>query len=435
MIRILRLISFFLFFSLLVTSAALAQTDIYVSGAGRLIPVAVPQLCLLGGGSSADRDIPKLIGRDLDLSGYFEVRNPASYIESPGKCGGPQAIVYSDWTVLNTDYVVKGTVTSTGAGLRVELALVDVYKQEIPLGKVYEGPVSRASEMAHKFANEIMKLLTGEYGPFGTQIAFSTKVGRYKELSVMDMDGSNVRQITNERGLAVGSSWNPLGGGIVYTSYRSRIPDLFLIDPESRGVQQITRDNSLEIGPTFTKDGSSIVVSRTEGSGSNLYQIGLDGRVKRRLTEGGGSINISASFSPDGSQMVFCSDQGGGPQIYVAGADGSGARRISFATSNYCTSPSWSPKGDKLAYVCRSEGGFHVFISGIDGSNAMQLTSYGSNEDPDWSPDGRYLVFGTTFGRGGVPNLALIRIDGSNLRQLTNSRGGDSEPSWGPMPR
>ncbi|MBX7143258.1 MAG: Tol-Pal system beta propeller repeat protein TolB, partial [Oligoflexia bacterium] len=142
----------------------------------------------------------------------------------------------------------------------------------------------------------------------------------------------------------------------------------------------------------------------------------------------------SANWSPNNDKIVFVSNRGGGPQVYIMDADGNNAQRISFVSSNYCTSPAWSPKGDKIAFVCRADGGFNIFTVNPDGSEAQQLTSTGSNEDPDWSPDGRYIVFSSTFGRG-VFNLALMRADGSNVRRLTNSRGGDFEPTWGPVPQ
>jgi hypothetical protein len=53
-----------------------AQTDIFVRGAGRLYPIALPQLCLESGQSGSVREIPEVLARNLDLSGFFEVLNP-----------------------------------------------------------------------------------------------------------------------------------------------------------------------------------------------------------------------------------------------------------------------------------------------------------------------------------------------------------------------
>ena len=85
--------------------------------------------------------------------------------------------------------------------------------------------------------------------------------------------------------------------------------------------------------------------------------------------------------------------------------------------------------------MCRADGAFQVFVSDVTGMNALQLTSYGDNEDPDWSPDGRYLVFASTFGRKAGFNIAMMRNDGGNITQLTHGHGSDTEPAWGPVVR
>ncbi len=419
----------------LTSSAAFAQTDIYVRGSGRLIPIALPRLCAQSeGGAAAANEIPATIQRDLDLSGFFQVIDPKSYIENPSKCAPPETTVFSDWTVIGTEGLVKGVVESTDRGIRVQLFLLDATKQSVVLGKEYQGDASKAQDIAHRFANEIMRFFTGEYGPFGSKIAFSSRVGRFKELFVMDMDGTNIQQLTNDRGLNMSSAWDPAGGLLAFTSYRNRVPDLFLMDLGTRRITQVTRTPGLDIGAAFSRDGRSLLASTTEGSGSQIVLMDLQGRIASRLTPASGVINVSPYWSPDGGKIAFCSNRAGGPQIYTMNYDGSGAKRLSFVTSNYCTSPSWSPKGDKIAFVCRAEGGFNIFVSRADGSEPLQLTSSGNNEDPDWSPDGRYIVFSSTQGRNGVSNISIMREDGSGVRQLTESRAGDSEPVWGPRP-
>lgn len=414
---------------------AASQTDIYVRGSGKLFPIALPQLCMqTSGATAANTEIPRIIARDLDLSGYFEVLNPNAYIETPGKCLGPDQGAYSDWSVIGAEGLVRGVVQASGGGrIKVQLFLHDVQRQAVVLGKEYEGDETQISRIAHKFANEIMRFFTGEYGVFGTQISFSSRVGRFKELFVMDMDGSNVRQLTNDRGLAVSSSWSPNGKNLIFTSYRNRIPDLFLIDVNSRNVQQLTRDQALEVGASFASQGGQVLVSRQEGRESSIVLLNPNGSVARKLISSTISIEVSPTWSPDNSQIAFVSNRAGGPQIYVMGADGGSPRRISFVKSNYCTSPAWSPKGDRIAFVCRADSGFQMFVANPDGSNALQLTSYGDNEDPTWSPDGRYIAFATTFGKRAGFSIALMRADGTNIRQLTQSRGGDFEPAWGPL--
>ena len=77
-------------------------------------------------------------------------------------------------------------------------------------------------------------------------------------------------------------------------------------------------------------------------------------------------------------------------------------------------------------------GTFDVYTIAPDGSGLARLTSKGSNENPDWSPDGYHLVFSSL--RGGERNLFTITYDGTNERQITDG-GGFTTPAWGPYPR
>lgn len=411
-----------------------AQTDIYLRGSGKLFPIALPQLCEKSGSTSAAREIPRVMARDLSLSGYFEVLNPESYIEAPGKCAGPDGFAYSDWTVIGVEGLVRGVVTSAADGsVRVQLYLHDVQNQQVVLGKEYSGDETQVPRMAHKFANEVVRFFTGEAGVFGTQISFSSRIGRFKELFVMDMDGSNVRQLTNDKSLALSAAWDRPGRSLIYTSYRQRVPDLFMIDVTSRKARPLTQGPDMELGARFSHDGTRLVASVSQSQDSDIVLLNSQGQIVRRLTPPNGAIDVSPDWSPDDSKLVFCSNRAGGPQIYVMGAGGENPHRISFVRANYCTSPRWSPKGDKIAFVCRADAGFQIFVTDADGGNALQLTSAGSNEDPDWSPDGRYLVFASTFGQRQGFSLALMRADGSGMKRLTTSRGGDFQPNWGPL--
>lgn len=426
-----------LFVGVAMCSPAFAQTEINVRGSGRLIPIAVPAVCS-GDRPEIGAELGEVIRRDLELSGYFEVMNPSRFIESPIKCTGQSGFAYSDWSVIGAEGLSRGVATVSGgdgsngapASFNVQFFLHDVQRQKVLVGKEYGGDLSQVRKAGHRFANEIMRYFTGEPGIFGTQIAYSGRVGRFKELFVMDLDGANKRQLTNDRGLAVSPAWNSGGTALVYTSYRNRIPDLFTLALGTGAVRQITRGTALEIGAKFMPGDNSIVTSRSQGDESDIVVMSMDGTVTQRLTQPNSAIEVSPVLSPDGESLLFVSNRSGGPQIYRMPATGGEARRLSFVQSNYCTSPAWSPLNDKIAFVCRADSGFNLFVSNTDGSNPMQLTTGGDNEDPDFSPDGRYLVFATTTFRRNIFSLAMIRTDGSGLRQLTDSRSGDFEPTW-----
>jgi TolB protein len=414
-----------------VVGSVQAQTDIHITGAQAGFPVAVPQLCDGGGAGEVVSKIPTLVAKDLQISGLFKVLNPATFVETPGKCGGPTSVAYSDWSVIGAEGLVRGEVVNSNGMVRAEIYLHDIQQQRTVIGKRYEAAPDESAKIAHRFANEIIGYFTGEKGVFGTRIVYVSRVGRFKELFIMDLDGSNVRQLTRDKGLALSPAWSPRGDRIVYTSYRTRTPELYIMSPDGGGARQITKTEGLEIGAKFLPDGGSLITSATIGGVSKIVRMDLSGRIIKQLTSGS-SIDVSPSLSPDGSQVAYCSNRLGDPQIFVMSSSGGESKRISFAESSYCTSPAWSPRGDKIAFVCR-QGTFQLFVTSPQGGAAAQLTFAGNNEDPSWSPDGRFIAFSSSFGLGGAKNIGVLSLLGGSPTRITFAQSEDSQPAWSPI--
>lgn len=422
----------FQFLLLLFPSNSFSQTEIHISGPQVGFPIAIPQLCDTGGGQNAAVALPEAIVKDLQLSGFFRVINPNSYVETPGKCLTPDKIAFSDWSIIGAEALVHGEIQMVNPDktMRVQMYLYNVLQQKAVVAKQYDASLADIGRVAHRFANEIVRYFTGEPGIFGTKIVYVSKVGRFKELFITDLDGSNIKQLTRDVGLAVSPSWSSAGDSIVYTSYRTKRPELYTMSPDGSHVRQITNSPGLKISAKFTPDGSSILASASQNGRPNLVFFDLHGKILHRLTSSD-AIDVSPSWSPDGSFLTFCSSRSGGPQIYVMTRGGGDIRRISYANSNYCTSPAWSPKGDKIAFTCRTPDGFQIFTVGPDGQQAVQLTFKGDNEDPSWAPDGRYLTFSSAL-KGGVKNVVIFPLTTANPIKVTSSRSEDSEPAWSP---
>jgi TolB protein len=139
-------------------------------------------------------------------------------------------------------------------------------------------------------------------------------------------------------------------------------------------------------------------------------------------------IDVSPSVSPDGKSIAFVSDRGGTPQIYVMRSDGSEVRRVTFEGS-YNTSPCWSPSGDRIAFSGR-RGKNQIFTIKPDGSELMQLTDSGNNEDPSFSPDGRYITFMSDRDR--TKSIYIMRANGESQRRITPKDMRAFGPRWSP---
>ncbi|HLK11039.1 MAG TPA: Tol-Pal system beta propeller repeat protein TolB [Candidatus Binatia bacterium] len=394
--------------------------------------IAVSPLKDLGGGGGLGAEFARALSRDLELSGYFKLIDPKTFVENPETSGiTADAIDFTGWAALGAQALVKGGVSAQGGGVTVEVRLFDVPgRKDVPqVGKRFTGGRADVPRMAHKTADAILAYLTGEPGPFDSEIAFvSNRGGRLKDVYLLTFDRDEPVRLTDERSIVGAPEWRPDGRAILFRSYREHFPYLYEIDLASRQVRKLVPGTVPVLNGAWSPDGSRLLVTRDRGGDSNIDLLDRAGHLLRHVTDHW-AIDVSPSWSPDGQHFVFCSSRTGSPQIYVSDVDGGPLRRLS-ATGSYNTSPVWSPKGDHIAYTTRAGGAFQVVVVDADGADPHTITSAGSNEDPTWSPDGRYLIFSST--RAGRHHLVMADRDGRSQHELTRGAADDTSPAWSP---
>ena len=414
---------------------ALAQFKGEIVGSGgQKFPIAVSPLRNTGS-ATADAGrfstgIADSIVHDLELSGWFRVIDRSSYIENPQTSGVTLgSFDLKDWSTLGAEGLVKGGFAVQGNEIVVELRLFDVYQGKERIAKRYTGGVGQFRRIAHKFVDEIINQFTGIPGVFNTQIAYvSNSGGRFKEIFYSHLDGSEKRQVTDNRTINLSPSWGANGRTILYSSFQDRGQTLYLRDlPSGKDIRFNPPGGGRFLGGKLSPDGQTVVATYELGGNSNLYLLDRNGNVIRRLTDEPG-IEVSPAWSPDGKQIVYVSDRSGSPQIFVLDLQSGKSRRVTYSGS-YNTSPDWSPKGDRIVYTGRVGNRFAIFTIPVEGGDPRKLTSEAfDSEDPTWSPDGRFIAFSSN--RAGKYHLYVMQAGGENQRRLTGSGGDDTKPSW-----
>lgn len=115
-------------------------------------------------------------------------------------------------------------------------------------------------------------------------------------------------------------------------------------------------------------------------------------------------------------------------QLMTADYDGYNEVPILRSTEPIMT-PNWSPDGRRLVYVSFERRAPAIFVQDIFTKQRTKLASFpGLNSSPTWSPDGNKIAF--TLSKDGQPEIYYYDLVTSRLHRITNNRAIDTEPSW-----
>lgn len=290
------------------------------------------------------------------------------------------------------------------------------------LNQVVSGSSSRNALL--RAGDLAVKTMTGKPGFFATKLAFIGERTGKPEVYVGDLFMGDVKQITNDKALAMTPRWSPDGGRLLYTSYfRSGYPDIFLMDLGSLQRNTFVSFKGTNSGARFSPNGQNVAMILSGEGNSEVYVGDAQGRHITRKTRTT-AVEASPSFSPDGSQLIFISDAAGGPQLYVMPAAGGVPRRLPTRISGYCAEPDWSRADPtKIAFTIRIGKGYQLAVYNLNGGIAKQVSKQPFDAvEPSWLADGRHLVF--TSRSAGLSSLWILDTENGKATQLSSASAG-----------
>lgn len=391
--------------------AAVAQTDVWpdpiVKEDAFVVPLWLPQFTAAGDHNSRAQRIEQIVLQDLQFTGLFRIMR-----EEPAAAGvaGVNAVC------------VRGRVFLEGVDVTFEGTVTDIATGDFVGGKKYKVPDKETRRVAHHFADEVVRLVTGDKGVASTQIVYTRKVADKWEMIVSDYDGYNPRVLVRQTVPLLAPRWIDRNQAIAYTSFRDGKADLFtrvLNENKSRGLANYSGSNT---AVEWSDKQGLLLAALSKDGNTEIYMLARNGHIQQRLTHNK-AIDTSPSWSPAGREIVFLSDRAGSPQLYLMDRDGSNVRRLTF-TGGYNASPAWSPRGDLIAFSTRMGAEFQVAVITPDGRDGRLITKDDrSHEDPRWAPDGRHLVC-TERGKG--ESVSVVDIVTGGKRILAEG----SDPDW-----
>ena len=264
-------------------------------------------------------------------------------------------------------------------------------------------------------------------------------------LYTMDINGGNVRQLTNNPWSDLRPDWSPDGTRIVFHSGQT----LALINCDGTHFQRLpTGEKTSPVDPDWSPDGSQIVFSAAVWIDAHdwhwdIFVLNLATGIVRNLTNQP-RRDEHPSWSPDGQWITFSSNRdplfwlkdgngvaiGATSDIYIIDAQGNRLRNLTQTEANE-EFPTWSPDGKSIAFA--RDWDLDLYVMEVENRRTRRLTDLdGWVWSPSWSSDSQQIVFSLLRPAELNGDIYVIDADGENLHQLTHNGFNVSarSPSW-----
>lgn len=222
------------------------------------------------------------------------------------------------------------------------------------------------------------------------------------------------------------------GGKYIWPVYSSF--DIFVADLQGNQLRQLTNTPGYDAEPTVSPKGDKIVFTSTRSGDLELYTMNIDGTDVMQITDELG-YDGGAFFSPDGTKLIFRSSrpktkedikeykdllaQGlvmpAHMELYICNVDGSDLKKITdLGSANWA--PFFHPSGKKVLFSSNhhkeKHDGFNLFMIDVDGTHLEQVTFDGVFDAfPMFSPDGTKLLFSSNRNNNGTHDTNLFVAD------------------------
>ena len=259
------------------------------------------------------------------------------------------------------------------------------------------------------------------------------------EVFVMNMDGSNPRNITNHPDVAW--TYRAYQKDLYFISDRDTCYRCFFLYKTSYSGANLQKISDLQLEDSWMdtrNNGKEMVVSGRIGKDIRyqLFLMNLETGTYKQITHDTAAMHSDPAFSPDGKKVAFVykknrRDSNQNAEVYLMDVDGTNLQQLthypqdnmSRNTPGYKAGAThWHPTENFISYISLQDGKHSIFAVTPDGKKQWKLTSNNFAEGwHDWSSDGQWLTFDMSKEKETQYHIMLMNWKTKEVKQLTDS--------------
>jgi Tol biopolymer transport system component len=173
------------------------------------------------------------------------------------------------------------------------------------------------------------------------------------DIFTADLDGKNLRRLTDAPGYDAEASYSPDGSKIVFTSFRDGDGEIYIMDASGKNARRITHAKGYDGGPFFSPDGKRIIY-RSDRKGNDFLQVyvnNTEGTAERALTNND-FVNWGPYWHPDGTHIIYATSKHGHSnyELYLMNVDSGAEERVTYQ-EGFDGLPVFSPDAGRLMWT------------------------------------------------------------------------------------
>jgi TolB protein len=297
---------------------------------------------------------------------------------------------------------------------------------QLQYNKAFTGGSTR--QQTHALADDIARTITQKPGIAQTRVAFKTRPQSYGdgEIFIADYDGFNAMPVTRDGTICAAPAWGGNNTLFYMTHKLSGKPDILSHNLATGARKAVARHPGMNSSASVSPDGRRIAMILSKSGSPDLWVSDIDGGNLKQLTTTK-EDESSPCWSPDSTKICFASRDSGKSRLYTVSVTGGRMQPLSIAGVSNLSEPDWSPDGKFLIFTANM-GGFRICVAPLEGPLRGTATTLVDGEDPVWAPNSRAVMFVKNVNNRHV--LSLLDVPSKKTKDLGIIKGDASQPSW-----